>query len=326
MMHIPRDTHAAPVLGLYALPGAQAYYRLALPLGVLGGAVTQYDASPVEQGAARTVVLSRIAPMEGAAWGAGPALVARLRGDGRRVLVDADDAIDHEATRTALTQWTPRGRAHVEAMIGAADGVICTNEALAERLRPLNPDVRIVPNYVRPADWPEPAPPADGPPWVLLTGSASHDRDWREAEAALRRLRPFFRLRVVGHLPRYLAGLCDEHRPWGAFEAYQGAIAGCAVALCPLPDTPFNRCKSPIKLYEAALSGCAVVGSETQYGPVLRAAGLGHAVAGRWSPILHHYLTDPEARARDAAALRAYVVDALDVERHAETIRAAYAA
>jgi len=330
MITIPNDTHAAPVLGLYVEPRAQAYYRLAVPLGVIGGAVTRYADSPEAQGAAHTVVLSRVVPLATAPPNAGAVKVAQLRGDGRRVLIDLDDSLDIVGAHVT-PEWGAWARRHLETMIRAADGVITTNTTLAGRLRGLNRDIRVVPNYVRPGDWPALTPPDDGPPWLLVTGSASHDADWAEIVPALCRHQGRYRLRVAGHLPRYLAPFVTEHRRgvWGDLAAYQTMIAGCQIALCPLPRTAFNVCKSPIKLYEAALSGCAVLASETQYGPVLRAAGLHHAIAtipAQWGDLLGHYLDRPAKAADDAAALRAYVTDHLDVERHADTIRAAYAA
>jgi hypothetical protein len=336
-MLIPNDTHTAPILGIYHAAHAQAHYRLAVPLKTAYGedcAVVAWDSVQPEQlDAAEVVILSKLRGHMKQRSGEASARafiqgMQRLGGRRRRVLIDQDDDLNPPA---GVTAWTNDDRAAFQAMIRAADGCVVTNQTLAGRLRPLGTPTRVLPNYTRPDLWPEAQEAAGEFVWVLLTGSQSHDPDWREVEKPIRALKqkyPALRLRVAGHLPRYLKDLADEHRPWTDCASYPAMIAGSHIALCPLPDTGFNRCKSPIKLYETALSGCAVLGSETQYGPVLRAAGLAHNVClpTQWLPALERYLTDPALRSAEAAQLRAYVLAALDARAHIDQIRAAYAA
>lgn len=327
-MIVPAQGRPAPVLGLYAAPHAQAFYRLAVPLLSAYGeqaAVRPWPATAEQLDAAKVVVLSKLIP-SGQSEADGRGLVRALQEGGRRrVLVDLDD--DLNPPTATPSSWTRAKRAAVEAMLRAADGIIVTNPTLAGRLRPYGTPVRVVPNYVRPDLWPELPPRTDdgGPTWLLLAGGVSHEQDWRIVLPALTALRGRYRLRVVGHLPAYLAPLCDDHRAWSALDAYPANLAGCAVALCPLPDSRFNRAKSPVKLYEATLAGCAVVGSECQYGPELRDAGLPYAVAGDWAHIIGYYLARPDARQYDAAALRRHIAT-LDARLHVKAICAAYAA
>lgn len=325
-MRVRTDTHCAPLLGLHQHPGANTYYRLTVPLGAAGGAVAPLLEAPVSQvAAAETVVISNFGALPGhddAAAGT----VRALQAEGKRVLLDYDDALRDvpAAYRVTTYNYAAQKRAARQ-----ADGLVCTNPLLAERLRRLNPDVRVLPNLVRLEDWPPPPPPADGPPVVTLTGSASHEADWaivREALATVKRRHPFT-LRVAGHLPRYLRGLVDDHRPWtGDLAAYPAMLAGTTIGLCPLQDTPFNRCKTPIKAYEFALSGAAVIGSPTQYGPVLAdGRGLVCRTPDAWAAALTHYLADAATRAASARALLAFV-QGLDARQHLPAIRAAYAA
>jgi glycosyltransferase involved in cell wall biosynthesis len=46
---------------------------------------------------------------------------------------------------------------------------------------------------------------------------------------------------------------------------YMEVLSACDVALLPLNDTPFNRCKSDIKLIECAAAGVAVICSKVVY-------------------------------------------------------------
>jgi glycosyltransferase involved in cell wall biosynthesis len=335
-MLAPRHTHEAPILGLYKGAYTQAFYRLAAPLlsAFPAGevAITEWEAATEAQLlASRVVVLSRVLGGIGEGPAAGREFVRRMQGGGRRILIDQDD--DIHATPGHGRKWPPARAAMFESMLRAADRVICTNDTLAGRLKPYGTPVKVVPNYIRPDLWPDtPTPAADGHTWLILAGSRSHRNDWREVAHALARLRQRYaalRVRVVCHeLFDYLTGLVDDYIPWVPVEQYPATLAGAHIALCPLPDSRFNRCKSPVKALEAALAGCAVIGSETQYGPLLRAAGLPHAVATprTWETAIARYLDDPALRSADAATLRRYVTDRLDARNHVEAIRAAYAA
>lgn len=325
-MKIFRDTHPAPVLGIYVEPYAQQYYRLAVPLRAAFGAenvaVTAYDSISDEQrAAAKLVITSRLQTLDSEKPTQAYQLAREIKGNNeRRLLIDIDDD---------LTPWPNLGRERIMALARASDAIICTNSILAGRLRSLNPNVVVVPNYIDMATWPIApiTPPADVPT-LLLTGSPSHEQDWREVLPALQELRGRYRLRVVGFLPNYLKPYTDEYVDWTLeLSDYPNLIRGAHIALCPLPRTSFNRCKTPIKAYETALAGCAVIGSETQYGDVLRAAGLSHRVVGigrAWAAILRDYLEHPEQIGRDAHALRHHVITAIDASRHADTLRAAY--
>lgn len=327
-MRVPHDQHVAPVLGAAFGAGADAYYRLAVPLGAIGGAVAPfYEMRESQVKGAETVVVSRFGAIPGYERQAAETARA-IRRDAGRLVVDFDD--DLFSVRADLRRGDLNAAAAAE-IARAASHLTCTNSTLAGRLRRLHRDVRVLPNYVRAGDWPEPAPPPDGPPVIVLAGTYTHVHDWRPVAPALARLRERYgaRVRVCGFMPDYLKPICDDYRPWAGLAEYPAMIAGAHVGLCPLPDTGFNRCKSPIKLYEYALAGLAVVASPCQYGPALRAAGQPEHIVpdagGDWEAPIARLIADRAHRAAAASALRAHVLT-LDAAHHADTIRAAYAA
>jgi len=329
-MRVTAATTHADVLGLFIASGANTYYRLSVPVGTVGAVNGLYVAPTAQGHAARVVVLSNFSLVPGRdSLAELKKLFDGFHSHGARVLLDYDDEIKAVPTRHRRAD---RNLPSSLAACRLADALVCTNETLAERLRSLNPDVRVVPNYVRADHWPTPAPRRDGPTVITLTGSASHLADWQVIAAPLRRIRRDYgarvRIRVAGSLFPYLAPLCDEHLPWtGDLAAYPAMLAGTDIGLCPLADTTFNRCKSPIKAYEFALSGAAVIGSPTQYGPVLAdGRGLVARTESQWETAIRSYLDNPDARRRDADALRAYVASACDARNHAATIAATYLA
>lgn len=337
MMPALRDERPSEVLGLYHSYEATAYYRLYAPYATAVGASVQHwgDETAAQHDAARVVVLARIVAQDRHTEREAIGLISQIQDGGRRrVYMDMDDdALSVSPSRPGVDPISPQGRRNWLAMLVNADGITTTNTTLAARLRRYHRNVIVIPNYVRPDEWPAPAVPAGGPTVILLTGSMSHYDDWRQVVPALTDIRRRYGrevvIRVAGALPDYLRPLCDEHRGWAERMAdYPAQIAGAHIALCPLLDTSFNRCKSPIKLFETALSGAAVIGSSTQYGPILRAAGLGHAVISapaQWRDAIDAYLRHPERRIIDAATLRAHVVARYDARTHAAATRAALA-
>lgn len=321
------DTPAA-VLGLYVSVKANSYYRLSVPIGTVGAVNRLYGAPVPQVRAARVVVLSNYSLTDGTPHARTDALFADFRRDGLRVMLDYDDEMEAIPPRH---RKPGRNQPSILDACRKADALVCTNETLAARLRQHNPDVRVVPNYVRADWWPAPAPETDGPAVITLTGSATHIDDWRVIAGPLRRIRRDYgarvKVRVAGYVFPYLRGLVDQHIGWAPLPQYPAALAGTTIGLCPLQDTPFNRCKSPIKAYEFALSGAAVVGSPTQYGPVLaEGRGLVCRTEGQWEAAIRHYLDDPAARRRDAAALSTYVTSACDARTHQAAIAATYLA
>ena len=99
--------------------------------------------------------------------------------------------------------------------------------------------------------------------------------------------------------------------PWLHPEDYPKGLLGIDIGCCPLDDHPFNRSKSPIKAWEYALSGAAVVASPTVYGKVIRHAANGHlaSTAGEWEHALAYLLERPKNRAVQAENLKRDVLE-----------------
>jgi glycosyltransferase involved in cell wall biosynthesis len=87
------------------------------------------------------------------------------------------------------------------------------------------------------------------------------------------------------------------------------------IGCCPVPRTRFDQNKSPIKAYEFALAGAAVIGSSIPYGSVLEPWGIQGTVCGymadtadEWEDAIEAYIQNPQMRRKHAERLR-YVVD-----------------
>jgi glycosyltransferase involved in cell wall biosynthesis len=128
---------------------------------------------------------------------------------------------------------------------------------------------------------------------------------------------------VYAQVPRERIRAID----WLPLEAYPLGLREIDVACCPLADAPFNRCKTPIKAWEAAACGSAVVASPTVYGPTLTHGEDGYLCATKeeWLGALERLVEDATERRRVRDNLRRRVATACSLEGNAWRWPAAWA-
>lgn len=322
----------ASILGLYVRPTMNAVYRIITPMRAIGGSWAPIDAvSPDQLDAAETVVIHGLGGREPDVRSAIHDL--RQRWGVRRILVDYDDALfhPHPVRAVRMRAFQLRG---VQAALELCDGVIVTNEYnRAHFAAHTEKPIAVIPNLIWPDDWPaDPPPPDPGPPVVVLAGSPSHHLDWDMVVPALAQLRkqvPDVELRLLGYGHLLLKQIATQGGGgWMSGPQHIQSLAGGAIGLCPLPDTPFNRGKSPVKAIEYSLAGgMAVIGSPTQYRDLLsdeRGLWVPDDHPFGWAHAIALYLSDPAARAADAARLRTHILATFDARQWADAIQSAY--
>lgn len=97
--------------------------------------------------------------------------------------------------------------------------------------------------------------------------------------------------------------------PTLSIEKYTEALATCDIALLPLNDTPFNQCKSDIKLIECASAQVAVICSKTVYDikPEHRKFVLYATSATEWRNAISSLVKDSRLRQTNIAKALSYV-------------------
>lgn len=331
-MRLSAGAPPAKVLGLFAAPTMNAVYRIITPMRAIGGSWAQLDQVHREQlEAAETVVIyllgGRLRDIRACIRD------LRQRWGVKTILLDYDDALFHPHPIRAV-RMKQRIVESVRVALSLADGIVVTNEYnRAHFAQHTDRPIAVVPNLIMPEDWPStPPPPAAGAPVIVLAGSPSHAQDWDLVVPALAQLRkqlPDVQLRLLGYGHPLLKQIATQGGGgWMSGPAYQAALAGGWIGLCPLPDTPFNRGKSPVKALEYSLSaGMAVIGSPTQYADLLD-AGRGQVVpetlAWGWQYALATYLSSPATRQAHAAALRAHILATCDARAHRDHLHQVY--
>jgi glycosyltransferase involved in cell wall biosynthesis len=307
-------------------PFGSSHLRLLRPLAHPSAAalrLTYGRAPPLGSERVDLVVLDRRLT-EGLTAGAAAALVAEQRELGRRVVAALDDDLPGAA---ADPRVGPAAAAAAEALVREADAVLVTTERLRERLAPLNPRIRVVPNALDErllaARAPRPRPDVFGkrPLVVGLMGTRSHDDDARvvrEAWPLVLASGCDVRLELVGAVldPQpwlELGGrLCEPpptEQEYPLFMAWWTSELDWDVGLAPLADTPFNATKSPLKVLDLAAAGAAGVFSRVPpYTEAVVSERTGLLVANEpeaWAEAILRLAGDDKLRLRLARAAAA---------------------
>lgn len=190
-------------------------------------------------------------------------------------------------------------------------------EPLAEEMRRVFPRARVgvVPNAVY-HGWLGMAEPPHPRSKILtyLPGTRSHDRDFQLIAPVLEGLlhrHPEVRLHVTGPLVYQLSAREGQvvAREKVTFEQYHERVLEGRVNLAPLEETPFNRCKSALKILEAGFFGIPTVCSD--FPDARRFVGAGAHIARspeEWRAHLENFLFNEEAYRSATKGLRERVL------------------
>ena len=93
--------------------------------------------------------------------------------------------------------------------------------------------------------------------------------------------------------------------PWMPLERYPSGLVEVDIACASVSDERFNRCKTAIKAYEAAVAGAAVVATPTVYGGLIEHERTGYLAetADEWEHALAELVERPALRAIMATRL-----------------------
>lgn len=191
----------------------------------------------------------------------------KLKDKGVKIVMDIDDYWQLPEDHPYYADW--QGNQITERIIGAmgvADGVITTNELLAERIRFYNRNVHVVPNALPYGHGQFNLPQSDWTGTVKYVGGWSHVNDVK--------LIPGYR--IPPRLP---------------VESYMQHYAGANIALAPLADNEFNRYKSNLKILEAGAAFAHCLCSDVT---PFHDAPVAYVDPGYWQETIVHALQYPE--------------------------------
>jgi glycosyltransferase involved in cell wall biosynthesis len=156
----------------------------------------------------------------------------------------------------------------------ACHAVQTSTEALADAIRPHNPNVRVFPNQI--ALLPPLRKPRENGPVTLFFGALNREADWADLVAPLNRVLAdrgdAVRVRIVHDWAFYDAIETEEKEfeKFCPYDRYIEILRSADIAILPLNPTRFNLCKSDLKFIECAAHGVVAMASPTVYGATLR--------------------------------------------------------
>jgi glycosyltransferase involved in cell wall biosynthesis len=231
----------------------------------------------------------------------------RLAAQGKRVVLDVDDAIWHDGSAAAgghplaRLKGTPR---KVRWLAARAQKVIAGNELLAEWLSACARDVVVIPSLVDHRL--VPARVHSHLERVVLgwLGSPSTARSLPAVAGALTRtarlLRTPTELRVVGGAAPAVSGIDVRQLPWSP-QSERTFLAEVDIGLMPLPDNEWSRGKCAYKALQYMAAGIPVVADDVGMSAQVIGHGEGGLIARRADDWVEHLValaTNPALRTR----------------------------
>jgi glycosyltransferase involved in cell wall biosynthesis len=233
--------------------------------------------------------------------------------------IAAEETVETLEAQRQESLWTLR----------QCDGVTVTTQRLASVVRTFtDKPVAVVPNAIDAAWFGAVQAHGKRPVEGLTIGWAGGNRpdgDLKDMAVAWGRIAkryPDVTFLLFGHQPAVVSEHVPERRikrlPWMRQDEYPLGLVGTDIGCCPLEDRPFNRCKTPIKAWEYALSGAAVVASPTVYGHSITDAVNGYLAldADSWEEALSGLVANADLRRNLAARLKADVLEKWSLKKN----------
>lgn len=184
--------------------------------------------------------------------------------------------------------------------------------AIAQRLAEFVPEIAVFGNHL-PLLPPSPARPESR--IRIFVGGYNRGGDWEEIrEPANRVLRHFDdRIEVEVMHERSIFESLDvtnkRFTPRCPYQEYLDRVGRSHIALLPLRDTPFNRCKSDLKFIECAAHQVAALAPLTVYGAAMAdgETGILYRSASEFAVGLQRLIQEADLRNRLAGGARDYV-------------------
>ncbi|MCG2808397.1 MAG: glycosyltransferase family 4 protein [Coriobacteriia bacterium] len=215
----------------------------------------------------------------------------------------------------AASYWTAERLGEMNRIVRECSVVTVSTEELAQVVRPMNANVRVLRNMLPDEHWPaERKLPNSGDDLVLgWAGSPSHVADMRIILPVMKQLLdeyPRLTVRLAGAPEQW----SDPHPrielvPWVKVEEYASVLQGFDIGVAPVQDTRFNRCKSDLKFVEYSIVGIPTVASQVQsYIGSIKPGVNGYLARNTkdWLKHLRRLIESPDLREQIASEAHAY--------------------
>lgn len=273
---------------------------------------------------------------------------------GKKMVYDTDDALTLIDLSNPFYHAVKRDVGSFIEALERSDHITVSTPAMAKYASSLtNKPVTVVPNCFTPSEWTYPRPEREGFR-VGFAGSATHVQDLIDVIPAIRNLQirypgrlkflimgfgqsdyrkwhadfrygaPDEAVALLDQFDRLLAGIEFEWVPYVDFKDYPSTLINMAldIGLCPLRDTPFNRCRSACKAMEYALSGALALATDCD---VYRSELSSILVEdGKWEEKIEFYMNDRATLDSDRSKRLEWIKENRDIGTQLAILRDIY--
>lgn len=209
------------------------------------------------------VVLPRAVAPTAAHYDSISALIELFHRLGKPVVYEVDD--DFTNDHRDLSELHILGALDIAKL---CDAVTVTTPFLAETMqKKTKKPVYVLPNCLDTSLWTPVEGQRENPLIIGLSGSTTHEQDWRVLETVMPRIlaeHDEVQFALAAFHPDYLKDLPNTlYLPGMDYVTYAEYVKRCDIVLCPVdPDDGFNMGKSPIKAVEGMAAGAAVIATD----------------------------------------------------------------
>lgn len=304
----------------FGLTTGSGFWRVRIPLGALGSnghevRVSSNAINDEEMYWPDTIVLKNVVDKMGIA-----SALAMREARQIKLVMDVDDDLEVGEDHPLKKQYEIDETKFIQSQtVKVVDLVTTTTEYLANKLRKLNPNVVVIPNYYEPNWFNVKQRTHDGPLRIGWAGGGTHENDLLMLTPVIKAITEKYNVTIVSRGDtriKKMWGNSVEYYPTVPIDYYPEALASMAIdiGICPLIDNEFNRCKSPIKAMEYGLLGVPAVCSPTVYGqlPVLTLAN----TQDDWIRELSKLIENNHLRKQTGQVLKNFFQENYNIERH----------
>lgn len=309
-------------------PHGSAHIRLLLPLQhpSLAGRLAVSAGESLEP--ADVVIVDRTWKYD-VSLHAAEQLIKAVRAQSSRLVYSIDDnLLDLDLSGGFRAGFTLEQLAVIRLLVRESDAVLVSTPPLADRLRPLNPNIHLLPNALDERLFPEKPTPdtrrptPDGLLKVGYMGTFTHDDDLYMILEALRTCAGRIELQLAGGIAdaRALEAFAPVnvtvlspagHHEYPDFAAWMVRSLDWDLGIAPLEDTRFTQCKSDIKFLDYSLLGIPGIYSNVPaYRDTVKhgeTGWLADNTTAAWREALHTLIDAADQRQRLAIAAEDWV-------------------
>jgi glycosyltransferase involved in cell wall biosynthesis/radical SAM superfamily enzyme YgiQ (UPF0313 family)/spore maturation protein CgeB len=283
-------------------------------------------------GAADLIVVQRFYPRQGTM-----PFIERMFASGKPVIYEADDLLLDIPENNHLKPWAEETASLLRNLLPRFTAITVSAQGLAEEFSRFNRNVFVIPNLVDEKLFSQVNNREKDRIVIGFTGTGTHAKDLEQIEEALFRVAAKYGDRVsfffMGHASSRHAALPgftfrDFERK---YESYAQSLcrSGIDIAVVPLADNSFNRCKSNIKWLEYSACGIAGIYADLPpYNTTVEHGKTGLLVGQdpeKWCRAIEFLVEHPEVRKEIALKARKKVLAKYSLtaraHRHLEVYR-----